>query len=112
MGDYYVDLENGLKPSFLPILEANPRIPKDAFLTGWEECTSNGSASILDSMGRTGHENNVGAASPYAKLCQTDHIFCNATVSAAVFERYREDYALMERVGLPYKTPHRCCADK
>merc|ERR1712048_1236901 len=93
---------------FERVLKATPRLPKDAFKTGWEKCTRGGSPSIIASVTMTGHTHFVGNESTKHKGVRHDHMLCNATTSLAVYARFRDDYDLMVRAGLPYTSPHTC----
>mmetsp|Transcript_52555 Transcript_52555/g.87200 ORF Transcript_52555/g.87200 Transcript_52555/m.87200 type:complete len:360 (-) Transcript_52555:209-1288(-) len=94
--DDVVDIDD-LANSFAPVFRAVPRL-RAPLETGWENCTRDGSQSLLNASRRKGvetHEHYISTdESPVAKRTREDTQHCNESTSRAVAWRYQSDYDL------------------
>lgn len=124
-----IDVDHGWESGWAQVLRARPDLAA-ALTTGWEECTADGSASIVvDNVGKTKHQDSywnatlaAGETAPDDDRCAraqhqssaqrkalgNDCALCNKTVTAAVARRYRDDIRLLRRQGSQFAAPHVC----
>lgn len=117
--DHVIDLNQGWEAGWRAVLSRHPNL-RPFLDDGWQECTSDGSRSLITSRGTTGHEDVVAMAGrgkdgPPGKAqtavetsIANDVLLCNETTAAAVAERYAEDYDVLLSHGMAYDRPHKC----
>lgn len=112
--DIMIDMENNAhrREGFRKLFKLRPEL-EEKFTTGWESCTATGNPSMIDDIADTGHMYNISTnlMGIQRKHAELDAIYCNETTTAAVYERYKVDYELLNQYvgfgGLKYEQ-HKC----
>jgi hypothetical protein len=122
-----IDVDHGWERDWAEVIRARPDLER-ALTTGWEECTADGSASIVaDNVSKTtAHQDshwkrsiaagddrcapdpNQHLSATQLKALVNDCVLCNETVATAVAQRYREDVRLLRRQGARVAATHVC----